>query len=101
MYYIRFNIFHELGRHPILVAGNEKSKAFFWDLQKLEQTPRLEDGDGESRDIGDPFRSIKAHKVIAVPKYKLFTFRQFAWSNDGQWCVGVGDHGCVGLDIGF
>lgn len=35
-FYIRFNIFHAIGAHPILVAGNENSKLFFWDLQRLE-----------------------------------------------------------------
>ena len=42
-FYIRFSIFHEHGRHPILTAGNEKSKVFFWDLQRLEGSSTGED----------------------------------------------------------
>ncbi|KAL5117105.1 hypothetical protein ACEQ8H_004930 [Pleosporales sp. CAS-2024a] len=145
-FYMRFSIFHELGRHPILVAGNEKSKAFFWDLQRLEHAGTGADESGQTkrptllplpqhvrepsvasdassalstasaaskskrkkakrndtpeeprdRGISDPFMSIKAHKIIEVPKY-LFAFRQFAWSRDGQWCVGVADSGLINV----
>jgi polycomb protein EED len=140
-FYIRFSMLHELGRHPILVAGNEKSKAFFWDLQRLENSGTGEDvsqnmsgiplglprfvregssasaassaisaGPGNTktqkkkmqeqvrdRGVSDPFRSIKAHKVIEIPKYKAFAFRHMAWSNDGQWCVAVGDCGTINI----
>ncbi|KAF2035212.1 WD40 repeat-like protein [Setomelanomma holmii] len=138
-FYMRFSIFHELGRHPILVAGNERSKAFFWDLQRLETSGTGEDGmqserplglprhvrEGSSssiassamsagsgttkakrkkvkepprdRGVADPFQSIKAHKIIEVPKYIAFPFRHFAWSRDGQWCIGVGDNGLINV----
>lgn len=140
-FYIRFNLFHELGSHPVLAAGNEKSKAFFWDLQRLENSgtgedtsqrgkaipnglPRhIRDGSVSSnassavstssgatkgtkkkakeqtrdRGIADPFTSIKAHKIIQIPKYAAFPFRQFSWSRDGQWCVGVGDPGLINV----
>ena len=144
-FYIRFSLFHELGRHPVLAAGNEKSKTFFWDLQRLENSGTGEDGaqgqsgrgvplglprhvrEGSSastassaisagstntktkqkklkekeyvrdRGISDPFRSIKAHKIVETPKYKAFAFRHFAWSRDGQWCVGVGDCGTINI----
>ncbi|KAF1945010.1 WD40 repeat-like protein [Clathrospora elynae] len=142
-FYIRFSVLHELGRHPMLVAGNEKSKVFFWDLQRLENSGTGEDGsqhttgplhglpryvrEGSSastasssisgsaattktklkklkakeqardRGICDPFRSIKAHKVVEIPKYKAFAFRHFAWSRDGQWCIGVGDCGFINV----
>jgi polycomb protein EED len=138
-FYMRFSIFHGLGFHPVLVAGNEKSKAFFWDLQRLENSGTGEDGfqnerplglprhvrEGSSssiassavsagsattkskrkklkepprdRGVADPFQSIKAHKIIEVPKYIAFPFRHFAWSLDGQWCVGVGDTGLINV----
>jgi polycomb protein EED len=35
--YIRFGLFHELGKHPILSAGNHRSEVFFWDLERLEE----------------------------------------------------------------
>ncbi|CAE7174145.1 hypothetical protein PTNB73_02611 [Pyrenophora teres f. teres] len=140
-FYIRFSIFHQLGRHPILSAANEKSKTFFWDLQRLENSGMGED-DSQStkglplglprhvregstastassavsnssgttkskqkmvkeqhidRGISDPFRSIKAHKIIEIPKYKAFAFRHSAWSRDGQWFVGVGDCGTIAI----
>ena len=145
-FYIRFSLFHELGRHPILVAGNEKSKTFFWDLQRLENSGMGEAATGDERvhgakglplglprhvregssvstassalsagsgntkakqkkakdvvrdtGISDPFRSIKAHKIVETPKYKAFAFRHFAWSRDGQWCVAVGDCGTINV----
>jgi polycomb protein EED len=138
-FYIRFSLFHELGRHPVLSAGNEKSKAFFWDLHRLEEAgigaegagskvhlglPRhvregsvssnassaVSTGSGttknkrkkvkelpKDRGIADPFLSIKAHKIIEIPKYTAFPFRHFNWSRDGQWCVGVGDSGLINV----
>ncbi|KAH7379516.1 WD40-repeat-containing domain protein [Pyrenochaeta sp. MPI-SDFR-AT-0127] len=143
-FYIRFSIFHELGRHPILVAGNEKSKTFFWDLQRLEEAgtgddvslsegtkgfpsgvPRHVREDSSTsnassaisaisstvtktkqkiakeqprdRGICDPFRSIRAHKIVEIPKYNAFPLRHFSWSRDGQWCVGVGDCGLINV----
>lgn len=141
--YMRFSLFHELGQHPILVAGNEKSKAFFWDLQRLEEVGIGENGtqhecakgvllglprhvrEGTSSSAGssaistasgttktkrkkakepyhdpgiaNPFRSIRAHETIEIPKYAAFPFRQFSWSRDGQWCVGVGDSGLINV----
>jgi polycomb protein EED len=142
-FYLRFGLFHELGAHPILIAGNEKSKIFIWDLQRLEELgigdtadsktkmglllPRhIRDGSSSStnsgtstaqstgpvpvlpsakgkrakpkttRGIRDPFHSVQVHKEIMVPKYN-FAFRQFAWSRDGQWCVGVGDYSLINV----
>lgn len=37
IWYIRFGLFHEAGRHPVLAAGNMHNKICFWDLQKLEK----------------------------------------------------------------
>lgn len=139
MFYLRFSLFHEMGRHPILVAGNERSKAFFWDLQCLEQIHLDEDqvrrdelhmlpsdfphqvressdstvssGSGtitktkakkstnstRYASLGNPFQPIKAHSTIEVPKYQAFPFHKFAWSRDGQWCVGVGHPGLINV----
>lgn len=36
-FYLRFNLLHTPGMRPILAMGNEKSKFYFWDLQKLEE----------------------------------------------------------------
>lgn len=145
--YMRFSVFSGEAHRPMLAVGNSKSKAFFWDLQSLEdagvgeQQPeslqrdtltslfQLQEeresstvsatesiksgGQAEngtraksSKDkprvsgysgIGNPFRSITAHKAIDVPKVAYFKFRQFAWSNDGQWCVGVADHSYINI----
>ena len=35
-FYMRFSLFTQPHRHPILVIGNEKSKVFWWDLQSIE-----------------------------------------------------------------
>lgn len=37
LFYMRFGLFHQPHKHPILAMGNEKSKLFFWDLQRLEE----------------------------------------------------------------
>jgi polycomb protein EED len=34
---LRFGLFHEPGKRPILAMGNERSKIYFWDLQKCEE----------------------------------------------------------------
>lgn len=138
-WYTRFSLYHQLGHHPILASGNERSKVFFWDLERLELAHTGEYGhrndetqgyssgvprhlreastasttsstsigvsaivkkkvkktkplDPDSG-ISDPFHLIKAHKVLEIPKHSTFAFHQCAWSNDGQWCVGVGSTG--------
>ncbi|KAF1948840.1 WD40 repeat-like protein [Byssothecium circinans] len=153
-FYMRFGLFHELGAHPLLVAGNVKSKIFLWDLQRLEtlgtgelytttskegikkgnlnlphhirEGSTTSVGSGTSgaqsvtsasvhtantkgsgrggrtskkvidRGIGDPFYSIKPHKELTLQKYTT-TFRQFAWSKDGQWCVGAGEFSIISI----
>ncbi|MCJ1297490.1 hypothetical protein MMC08_000277 [Hypocenomyce scalaris] len=35
-FYIRFSLFHQPFQRPLLVIGNESSKVYFWDLQRLE-----------------------------------------------------------------
>ncbi|KAF2138518.1 uncharacterized protein K452DRAFT_311456 [Aplosporella prunicola CBS 121167] len=49
LFYMRFGLFHMPDKHPILVAGNEKSRLFWWDLQRLEEAsaePHKDDGHG-------------------------------------------------------
>lgn len=36
-FYHRFGLLHEPGMRPIVSMGNQESKFFFWDLQKLEE----------------------------------------------------------------
>ena len=36
-FYHRFGLLHEPGMRPILSMGNQESKFFFWDLQRLEE----------------------------------------------------------------
>jgi polycomb protein EED len=36
-FYLRFGLYHEPDKRPILVMGNERSKFYFWDLQKCEE----------------------------------------------------------------
>ncbi|KAF2475684.1 WD40 repeat-like protein [Lindgomyces ingoldianus] len=164
-FYIRFNLFSELGKHPVLAAGNDRSRVFFWDLQRLEEASatgedskqpekktkkdtvlsRVREGSTYSNassgavsissaptsttisaeststksavkskqvkerekekekekgdrttGIGDPFRSIQAHKTVMVPKIS-FMVRQVSWSRAGDWCVACGDYGMICL----
>ncbi|KAF2094312.1 WD40 repeat-like protein [Rhizodiscina lignyota] len=39
LFYMRFSLFHMPHKRPILCAGNERSKVFFWDIQRLEEGP--------------------------------------------------------------
>ncbi|PVI04491.1 WD40 repeat-like protein [Periconia macrospinosa] len=147
-FFVRFSLFHELGAHPVLAAGNERSKVFFWDLQRLEglgigedesentnsttaanattkksELPRhvrdastasvasghsstsasktnarlaksVKKGPTYKYGIGSPYQFLPAHKSIELPNYNSL-YRHFAWSRDGQWCVGVGSHGVI------
>lgn len=36
-FYLRFGLFHEPAKRPVLVIGNEESKFLFWDLQRCEE----------------------------------------------------------------
>lgn len=36
-FYLRFGLYHEPAKRPILVMGNEQSKFLFWDLQRCEE----------------------------------------------------------------
>ncbi|KAF2637517.1 WD40 repeat-like protein [Massarina eburnea CBS 473.64] len=137
-FYFRFSIFHQLGAHPVLVAGNEKSKVFFWDLQRLEDAgtgnryndngskksnlpQHLREGSTVSASsntsaassnnpsaapvrghkskkainygISNPFHPVKWHKEQALNYFTAF--RQFSWSNDGQWCVGAAEFSMI------
>ncbi|KAI9821234.1 MAG: hypothetical protein M1827_003969 [Pycnora praestabilis] len=37
LFYLRFGFFNQPEKHPILAMGNEASKIFFWDLERLEE----------------------------------------------------------------
>ncbi|GAB7351940.1 hypothetical protein MBLNU459_g2476t1 [Dothideomycetes sp. NU459] len=142
--YMRFGLFDQVGRHPMLVMGNVNSRFSFWDLQRVEEgfdmredstatrgkkrgrlnarggnsfsglnlgrehssvsnassaqgtsasTPSVAPAEHSSI-LSDPYRAIKAHKMITVPKMS-FACRQVAWSNCGKWCVAVGENAMV------
>ncbi|MCJ1415906.1 hypothetical protein MMC32_002241 [Xylographa parallela] len=62
-FYMRFSLFCQQDKRPILVIGNEKSKVFFWDLQSLEEW------EGSSKDADENndnrFKIPRAKKGIA------------------------------------
>lgn len=41
---MRFGLFHERGQRPALGLGNERSRVFWWDLQRLEEGPAEGEG---------------------------------------------------------
>jgi len=41
---MRFGLFHEHGQRPALGLGNERSRVFWWDLQRLEEGPAEGEG---------------------------------------------------------
>ena len=62
-FYMRFSLFCQPGKRPILVIGNEKSKVLFWDLQSLEEWEgSSKDGD-ENND--NRFKIPRAKKGVA------------------------------------
>lgn len=140
-FYMRFSLFSQPFKAPILVIGNEKSKVFFWDLQWLETWTEKDDvrprfpakknskqpsvgnreasvastmsssvhpGSNDSQSSGgsgfprskerygveDPFKAIKPHKSLTVPKIE-FAARGAAWSVGGEWLLVVGDQGMI------
>jgi polycomb protein EED len=140
-FYMRFSLFSQPFRAPILVIGNEKSKVFFWDLQRLETWTEKDDvrprfpskksskqpsvglreasvastmsssvhpgsndsqssaGSGFPRSkerygVEDPFKAIKPHKSLTVPRIE-FAARRAAWSVGGEWLLVVGDQGMI------
>ncbi|KAK3061546.1 hypothetical protein LTS18_005956 [Coniosporium uncinatum] len=104
VFYMRFGLFHQPEKRPILVAGNEKSKFSFWDLRTLEEEHVPVVGKGKARLAGrqdahptdDPFKPLPPMREYTVPKVSFVT-RQVAWSNCGEWCVAVGDWAMVCL----
>ena len=140
-FYMRFSLFSQPFKAPVLVIGNEKSKVFFWDLQRLETWTEKDDvrprfpakknskqpsvgqreasvastmsssvqpgsndsqssaGSGFPRSkerygVEDPFKAIKPHKSLTVPKIE-FAARRAAWSVGGEWLLVVGDQGMI------
>ena len=148
-FYMRFSLFSQPFKAPILVIGNEKSKVFFWDLQRLETWSEKDDvfripakksnnskqssisrqrelsvasttsssvhpasndsqllsSSATSREfprsrerygVEDPFKEIKPHKSVTVPKIE-FAARGAAWSVGGEWLLVVGDQGMIAV----
>ena len=62
-FYMRFSLFCQPEKRPILVIGNEKSKVFFWDLQSLEEWEG-NSGDGDENN-DSRFKIPRAKKGIA------------------------------------
>ena len=63
-FYIRFSLFHRPFQHPLLVIGNESSKVYFWDLQRLEEWTEADDEGGAGAGAGAfkvPFVMKKKH----------------------------------------
>jgi polycomb protein EED len=44
--------------------------------------------------ISTPFHAVPEQSLITIKNYKEW-YRQFAWSRDGQWCVGVGTESLI------
>ncbi|KAI9870263.1 MAG: hypothetical protein M1830_004463, partial [Pleopsidium flavum] len=142
-FYMRFNLFSQPLKAPILAIGNEKSKVFFWDLQRLETWTEKDDvpfrvpakknskqpsggqrelsvasttsssihpGSNDSQSstksgfpksserygVEDPFKELKPHKELTVPKIE-FAARGAAWSVGGEWLLVVGDQGMIAV----
>ena len=59
LFYIRFSLFHAPSKRPILAAGNQRSRMYFWDLQRLEETGVPPD---------DPTNQVVSDQVFKIPE---------------------------------
>lgn len=75
-FYMRFNLYHNEDRHPILAFGNAQSTIFFWDLARLTEYHQfMDDLERPNRDAivrrPDWLQPAKAtQKVDAVSKLR-------------------------------
>ncbi|PSN69298.1 WD40 repeat-like protein, partial [Corynespora cassiicola Philippines] len=70
-FYIRFGLLHEMYMAPILAAGNEKSKMYFWNLQHLEEEAQQPPPANKAIPLPHNFReeaesSASSHSTINV-----------------------------------
>ena len=63
-FYHRFGLLHAPGMRPILAMGNQSSKYFFWDLQRLEEG-------NDPRDEKKNNRKPRGHKPLPPPPSNL------------------------------
>lgn len=50
----------------------------------------------EKYSMGNPWKSLKAHKVESIPRVTSVG-RAVAWSNNGEYCVVVGSSGIISV----
>jgi polycomb protein EED len=105
--WMRFGLFHEPGKHPILALGQDTYaitthkmdwSILFWDVALLEEglPDRSEDKDKECLSQ-EPLTPFPPHKKVKLPRLekspRSFCIRSIAWSPGGEWCVAV-DESC-------
>ncbi|MCJ1478553.1 hypothetical protein MMC13_007234 [Lambiella insularis] len=86
-WYMRFSLFCQAGKRPILAIGNEKSKVFFWDLQSLEEwegtSPAGEEIDDNRFKIPRAKKGI-ARKIAKLPKQRESSVASTTTTNAGS-----------------
>ena len=94
---MRFSLFTQAHRRPILVIGNEKSKVFFWDLQTLEEWDpkhhQYHQQDGDEKFKLPRARSNKkgvARKIGGKQRESSITSTTTTSTNSGFFAAGAG-----------
>jgi len=104
--WMRFGLFHEPGKHPILALGQDTYAItthkmdwgiLFWDLALLDGSLGKSEEKATEYLSKDPLTLCPPHKKVKLPRLekspRSFCIRSIAWSPGGEWCVAV-DESC-------
>ena len=65
---MRFGLFHQPFKRPVLVIGNEKSRFSWWDLQRLEEGLDTASEDGGGGSLRVPFQGRKDKSALGMAR---------------------------------
>ncbi|KAF2835213.1 WD40 repeat-like protein [Patellaria atrata CBS 101060] len=67
-YFMRFSLFHQPFKRPLLAIGNAGSKIYFWDMQRLEEGETLQEREGTvSRESSGNSLPPDTHAGVSYP----------------------------------
>ena len=91
---MRFGLFHQPYKRPVLVIGNEKSRFFFWDLQRLEEGFDAALEDGGSGSLRVPQRGRRGKSALGL-------VREQSVASEASSGVGSSNSGSTGPERKF
>ncbi|KAI0013099.1 WD40 repeat-like protein [Xylariaceae sp. FL0662B] len=94
-FYLRFKLFHDSQKHPILAFGNAKAMIFFWDLARLgSYHDFITDVRNPARDMSQPVHR-PGWLVPVQQKHKADTIAKLKDAASDRESVGSGRTGSV------